>query len=84
MKGGNQMAGVKRKADKNGRVRLCPDFAGQFLILERLGEDELRLKRAKSVRRRRKYTLAELLERLTPETIHPEVDFGRPEGKEAW
>jgi antitoxin component of MazEF toxin-antitoxin module len=76
------MAGVTRKADKNGRVLLFPDFAGQELILERVGEDEVRLKRAKPARRRRKYTLAELLAQVTPESIHPEVDFGHPQGKE--
>jgi antitoxin component of MazEF toxin-antitoxin module len=78
------MAGVTRKADKNGRVLLFPDFAGQELILERVGEDEVRLKRAKSARKRRKYTLSELLAQVTPESIYPEVDFGRPQGKEAW
>jgi antitoxin component of MazEF toxin-antitoxin module len=78
------MAGVTRKADKNGRVLLFPDFAGQELILERVGEDEVRLKKAKPLRRRRKYTLAELLAQVTPESIHPEVDFGRPLGKEVW
>ena len=36
MKGGSDMAGVTRKADKNGRVLLFPDFAGQELILERV------------------------------------------------
>lgn len=78
------MAAIRRKADKAGRVLLFPDFAGQELVLERVGEDEVRLKRVKPARRRRKYTLAELLARVTPESIHPEVDFGRPQGKEAW
>ncbi len=32
---------------------------------------------------RREYTLSELLKGITPENLHEEVDFGRPEGKEA-
>ncbi len=34
--------------------------------------------------RRKEYTLAELLNGITPENLHEEVDFGRPVGKEAW
>jgi antitoxin component of MazEF toxin-antitoxin module len=73
-----------RKADKKGRVLLFPDFAGQLLIVERLGDDEVRLKKAKAVPKRRKYTLAQLLEGVTQENLHAEVDFGRPMGKEVW
>ena len=29
-------------------------------------------------------TLEWLLEGITPENIHPEIDFGRPVGKEIW
>lgn len=35
-------------------------------------------------RRRRKYTLEELLAKVTPENIHPEIDFGPPVGREVW
>jgi antitoxin component of MazEF toxin-antitoxin module len=77
------MAQLTRKADKKGRVLLFPDFADQLLIVERVGDDEVRLKRAKAVPRR-KYTLAQLLAGVTPENVHAEVDFGRPVGKEAW
>ena len=77
------MAKLTRKADKKGRVLLFPDFADQLLIVERVGEDEVRLKRARAVPRR-KYTLAQLLDGVTPENVHGEVDFGRPVGKEAW
>jgi antitoxin MazE len=31
-----------------------------------------------------KYTLDELLEQITPESLHEEIDFGKSEGKEAW
>jgi antitoxin MazE len=30
------------------------------------------------------YDLDELLDRLTPETFHEEVDFGPPVGNEVW
>ena len=77
------MTSLTRKADKKGRVLLFPDFADQLLIVERVGDDEVRLKRAKAVPRR-KYTLAQLLAGVTPENVHAEVDFGRPRGKEVW
>jgi antitoxin MazE len=32
----------------------------------------------------RVYTLDELVDRITPENRHDEVDWGRPVGKEAW
>ena len=34
--------------------------------------------------RSKEYTLSELLKGITPENLHEEVDFGRPEGKEVW
>ena len=34
--------------------------------------------------RKREYTLAELLEQITPENIHGETDWGPPAGREAW
>ena len=30
------------------------------------------------------YRLDDLLEQITPENLHGEVEFGRPTGKEAW
>ena len=33
---------------------------------------------------RQEYTLTQLLEGVTPENIHAEVDFGEPMGKESW
>jgi antitoxin component of MazEF toxin-antitoxin module len=76
------MALTTRKVDKKGRVTLFDDFAGQLLIVERIGEDEVRLKKAKTVAK--KYSLAQLIAEVTPETIHAEIDFGPPLGKEAW
>ena len=34
--------------------------------------------------RRRKYTLEELVSKITPKNRHPETDWGRPMGKEIW
>jgi antitoxin MazE len=36
------------------------------------------------VRRRRRYTMAELLEGFTPDTQPGEVDWGPPVGREIW
>jgi len=76
------MAAVTRKVDKKGRVTLFDDFAGHLLIVERIGEDEVRLKKAKTVPK--KYSLAQLLAGVTPENLHAEVDFGSPVGREVW
>jgi antitoxin MazE len=34
--------------------------------------------------RRRRYSLGELLEGITPEDYHPEVEWGPPVGNEVW
>jgi antitoxin MazE len=34
--------------------------------------------------KRRKYTLHELVSKITPQNRHPETDWGRPMGKEVW
>jgi len=36
----------------------------------------------KRLRRKRKYTLQELVAQITPENIHPEIDYGPPVGRE--
>ncbi|MCY4652381.1 MAG: AbrB/MazE/SpoVT family DNA-binding domain-containing protein [Dehalococcoidia bacterium] len=33
---------------------------------------------------RERYNLSDLLERVTPENLHGEIDFGKPEGREVW
>lgn len=78
------MATLTRKADKKGRVLLFPDFASQLVLVERIGDNEVRLKKARAVPRRRKYTLEQLLAMATPENAHPEVDWGGPAGNEPW
>ncbi|BAU12439.1 transcriptional regulator/antitoxin, MazE [Leptolyngbya sp. NIES-3755] len=35
-------------------------------------------------RKRKEYSLDELLEDITPENLHAAVDFGRPVGNEVW
>ena len=42
------------------------------------------LMRKKNVPQRKKYTLAEMLSRVTPENLHSEVDLGPPAGREEW
>jgi len=64
-----------RKADRRGRIVLPNDFANQYVIIERIGLNELRL--------RRKRTLAELVAGITPENLHSEWDTGLDAGKEA-
>ncbi|MDB6021044.1 MAG: SpoVT/AbrB domain protein [Pedosphaera sp.] len=34
--------------------------------------------------KRRKYTLQELVSKITPRNRHPETDWGPPQGKEIW
>jgi antitoxin MazE len=46
----------------------------------RLVEDRLILSPVKKP----KYTLEELLSQVTPESLHDEIDFGKPVGKEVW
>jgi antitoxin MazE len=32
----------------------------------------------------KRYALADILDSFTPSSAHPEVDFGKPQGEEAW
>ena len=61
-----------------------PTVGGGYRTRERIGDDEVRLKKARPRPRRSKYTLAQLLDGVTPENVHAEVDFGGPVGKEVW
>ena len=76
------MEGVVRKTDKKGRLTLFGDYADQLVIVERLGDDEIRIKRARVVPRR--YSLARLVAGITDDNRHDEVDWGPPRGREAW
>ncbi|GEM_PF-3035798 len=75
------MKTTTRKADSKGRVTLYPDFGNHLLIVERIGDDEVRIRKAKAVPKR--LSLRELLQGINEDNIHPEVDFGPPVGKEA-
>lgn len=33
---------------------------------------------------RRPPSLSDLLERITPDNLHEELDFGKPQGRESW
>jgi antitoxin component of MazEF toxin-antitoxin module len=74
------MATITRKIDQKGRVMLFEDFAGSFVFVERVGADEIRIRRAKVTQRR--YRLKDLLAGITPDNLHGEVLKGPPVGKE--
>jgi antitoxin component of MazEF toxin-antitoxin module len=52
------------------------------VIVKRVSDDEVRVIKAKAVPK--KYSLAEMLKQITPETLHEEVDTGPSVGAEAW
>ncbi len=63
-----------RKTDQRARIVLPDDFANQNVIIERIGPNELRL--------RKKKTLADLVAGITPDNLHGEWDTGPDIGKE--
>ncbi|MSU77329.1 MAG: AbrB/MazE/SpoVT family DNA-binding domain-containing protein [Gemmataceae bacterium] len=71
-----------RRSDNKGRVSLFQDFADQLLILKRISDDEVRVIKAKAVRKR--YSLKDMLDKVTPETLHAEVETGPSVGVEEW
>jgi len=75
------MATITRKADKKGRITLFDDFADAFVVVERVGTNELRIR--KVVTNPRRITLADILARI-PEGIedHDIIDFGPAQGEE--
>jgi mRNA interferase MazF len=75
------MSAEVRRSDKKGRVVLPVDFAASVLIIERISDTELRIRKGRTVRKR-KYTLDQLLAGVTEENKHPAVDWGPPVGKE--
>ena len=76
------MESKTRRTDKKGRVSLFQDFADHLVIVQRVSEDEVRVIKAKAVPKR--YSLAGLLERVTPESLHGEIDTGPSVGAEEW
>ena len=45
---------------------------------------EIDAQQGRIVMRKSSYDLADMLQRITPENVHSEVDFGSPEGEEQW
>ena len=79
---------MRAKAQKWGNslaVRIPKVVADQAGVSE---NDELEIEVAARVirlkPRRREHDLAELLRQVTRDNLHEEVNFGRPEGREAW
>jgi len=52
---------------------------GQSVTIAATPDGALVVKRA-----RRRYTLDELVSRITAKNRHPETDWGKPQGKEIW
>ena len=44
-------------------------------------EEKMIIKEAETAK---KYSLDELLEKVTPDNIHEEINLGKPRGKEVW
>jgi hypothetical protein len=63
-----------RKADRKGRVTLFSDFADSLVIIERISDEEVRIRKTKATPR--KFTLSQLLAGVTPENLHAEVKTG--------
>jgi len=38
----------------------------------------------KAPQKEKRYALADILDSFAPSSAHPEVDFGKPQGEEAW
>lgn len=79
---------MRTRAQKWGNslaVRIPKVIADQAGVRE---DDEVEIEVAARVirmkARRREPGLAELLRQITPDNLHGEVDFSRPEGREVW
>jgi antitoxin component of MazEF toxin-antitoxin module len=70
------MVVATRKTDQRARIVLPDDFANQTVVIERVGDNELRL--------RKKKTLAQLVAGITPENLHGEWQTGAAVGGEVW
>lgn len=74
-KWGNSLA-IRLPKELAGRLKLTVGTAVDILG----GSTKIEIKPIKIGRP----TLRELLDKITPENIHPETDWGRPVGKEVW
>lgn len=79
------MITIVQKWGNSLAVRLPKAVADQIAVSEgeelemKVVENSLILRTAK-----RKYSLSELLDHVTPKNLHGEIDWGKPKGKEAW
>ena len=73
------MSAITRKTDRKGRLTLPTDFADHLVLIERVGDDELRIKKAKAVHKGP--SLKDLVAQITPDNRHEEVDFGPATGE---
>jgi len=67
-------------------VRIPKNVAQEARIQEGTSV-ELRVEEGRLIiapQNKRKYTLAELVDKITPENMHGETDWGPPVGKEVW
>ncbi len=71
-----------RKADAKGRVLLPAVFANTQVIIERVSDDEVRIRKAKIPIKR--FSLRKLVAGITDENRHEEIDTGPAVGGEAW
>jgi hypothetical protein len=71
-----------RKTDAKGRVLLPSDFANALVVVDRVSDDEVRIRKTKVVVKR--MSLRELLAGLPDSASDEEVDWGPPVGEEVW
>ncbi len=64
-----------------------PKSVAQEARLQEGSSVEVRVEEGRLIiapRNKRKYTFAELVDKITPENMHGETDWGPPVGKEVW
>ncbi|MBI2806152.1 MAG: hypothetical protein HYX68_14315 [Planctomycetes bacterium] len=69
-----------RKVDIKARTTLFADFAGCTVTMERVGPEEIHIR--KVGRLKRKYSLKQLVAGITKKNRHAEVSTGKPVGGE--
>ena len=71
-----------RVVDAKGRTTLFPDFARCIVTVERIGVNEVRIRKRR--RGARKYSLKQLVSGITRQNRHAEIATGPPRGGEVW
>jgi len=64
-------------------IRIPKSFAKDLRVDSGM-EVEMTIKGSALVISKPKYDINELVEKITPENMHPETDWGAPVGKELW